>query len=76
MNTKIDLDSSEYCNLRREILRKVGFVKPLNQASENEADIIYVSPQSNKAQYERDTTSLARNQDINKTPPYCLLLRP
>lgn len=41
MNTKIDLDSSEYWNLRREILRKVGFVKPLNQASENEADIIY-----------------------------------
>ena len=41
MNTKIDLDPSEYWNLRREILRKVGFVKPLNQASENEADIIY-----------------------------------
>lgn len=41
MNTKIDLDSSEYCNLRREILWKVGFVKPLNQAPENEDDKKY-----------------------------------
>ena len=47
MYTKIDLSSTEYQNLRRDILRRVGFNRSLNLASKKTDDEVYAKAYRN-----------------------------